>query len=161
MDTQHDHASGFSETCYACTGSGIFKRSQLFDTVSKEAARAIVFAGYDKEVAQAEEVLPCPKTDTEPFDLTQIPAMSLRRLGAIFKEGEAKYGKNNWRSASDVIEWQLERANHAMRHLTNYVHQLQFGECIGEPGEDDLAKVAWFCVTQMELERIQDGTAAH
>jgi hypothetical protein len=44
-----------------------------------------------------------------------------------------------------------------MKHLAIYIHLLQFGEDLGVPGEDNLAKVAWAMVTQMELERVEDN----
>lgn len=94
-------------------------------------------------------------TDVEDFDLTQIPYEAERRLGLIFREGETKYGKDNWREGECDLAYQLERTNHALKHLKLYVHRLQFGECLGKPGEDDLAKVMWFCATQMEIERME------
>lgn len=97
------------------------------------------------------------KTDVEEFDLTQIPYVALRRMGTIFREGEGKYGRNNWRNGVDNTQYQLERLNHAMKHLAIYIHLLQFGEDLGVPGEDNLAKVAWAMVTQMELERVEDN----
>lgn len=99
------------------------------------------------------------KTDVEAFSLTQIPCKSLERLGAVFREGEAKYGRGNWRRGVGDTAYQLERANHALKHLLWYVHWLETGEQLGN-GEDEtnLAKVAWFCVTQMELERLQQRT---
>lgn len=105
------------------------------------------------------------KTDREPFDLVQIPLEAERRLGAIFKEGEQKYGRGNWRSGVGDKGYQLERANHAIKHLKIYLHWLEFGEYLGDPGEEgmDLAKVMWFCSTQMELERlerVQRGTTS-
>lgn len=104
------------------------------------------------------------KTDKESFDLTQIPYHSLTRIGQVFKEGEVKYGRGNWKLGCHNIEYQLERANHAIKHLLIYIHLLETGEYLGEikrlneilvDTEDDLAKVAWFCVTQMEIERIE------
>jgi hypothetical protein len=95
------------------------------------------------------------KTDVEPFDLTQIPFEFEWRLGMVFREGEAKYGRDNWRKGVGNKTYQLERANHALKHLKIYIHWLQFGEHLGEPGEDDLAKVGWFCATQAEIERLE------
>lgn len=95
------------------------------------------------------------KTDKEEFDLTLIPYEALRRLGAVFKEGIEKYGRHNWRYGVGDKPYQLERANHAIKHLLLYVQSLQFaGELQGEEGEDNLAKVMWFCATQAELERL-------
>lgn len=98
---------------------------------------------------------PQAKSDREPFDLTQIPYEAEKRLGAIFKEGEVKYGRMNWRQGVGDKGYQLERANHALKHLRIYVHLLETGEYLGKDDEDDLAKVAWFCCTQMELERLE------
>lgn len=95
------------------------------------------------------------KTDVEPFDLTLIPYEALRRLGAVFAEGVGKYGRHNWRYGVGDKTYQLERANHAIKHLLLYVRWLQFGERLGDPDEDDLAKVMWFCATQAELERLE------
>jgi len=115
------------------------------------------------------------QSDTESFDLTQIPMQALLRLGAIFKEGESKYGRANWRKGIADKAYQLERANHALKHLLVYIHLLETGEYLGsyklnatltsldgnrQQGiagyeEDDLAKVMWFCVTQCELERLE------
>lgn len=101
------------------------------------------------------------KTDTEDFDLTQIPYSSLVRVAKVFREGELKYGKGNWRHGKNDRDYQLERANHALKHLLIYIHDLQHNEYLGTTfntkKEDDLAKVIWFCCTQIELERVQDG----
>lgn len=117
-----------------------------------------------------------PKTDKEEYCLTEIPLSALIRLGKIFKEGHGKYGKHNWRNGVDNKEYQIERCNHAIKHLLIYAHELETGEYIGKLKgqesingqtneeatlfigkirEDDLAKVMWFCVTQMELERLE------
>lgn len=101
------------------------------------------------------------KTDKEEFSLTQIPVSSLLRLGAIFKEGEVKYGKDNWKKGVNDKEYQLERLNHALKHLLLYSHYLETGEYLDEViddkgrREDDLAKVMWFCATQIEIERLE------
>ncbi len=99
------------------------------------------------------------KSDREVFDLTQIPFEAEKRVGVIFREGEIKYDRNNWRNGLNDISYQLERANHALKHLKIYVHWLEHGEYLGEfkdgKPEDDLAKVLWFCATQMEIERLE------
>lgn len=92
------------------------------------------------------------KTDVLEFDLTQIPTESLVRIGAIFKEGELKYGLNNWRNGAFDRQFQRERANHALHHLMLSIDSL-FNNTLSR--EDDLAKVAWYCVTQMELVRME------
>lgn len=95
------------------------------------------------------------KTELEAFDLTSIPLASLQRIGRIFQQGREKYGAGNWRNGAGDRAYQLERANHALKHLMVYVHRLQYDEYIGDEGDDDIAKAAWFCVTQMELERLE------
>lgn len=99
------------------------------------------------------------RTDKEPYDLTQMPFEAEKRIGAIFIEGESKYGRDNWKKGTGNKQYQIERANHALKHLKIYIHQLTTGEEIGEfkngEPEDDLAKVAWFCCTQMEIERLE------
>ena len=95
------------------------------------------------------------KSDIEIFDLTSIPFHALWRVGVIFKEGQRKYGRGNWRNGAGDREYQIERANHALKHLLIYIHNLQYGESVGVSGEDDIAKVAWFCLTQMECERLE------
>ena len=92
-------------------------------------------------------------TDKEPFSLTEIPFESLRRLGLVFREGAQKYGKENWRGGDHA--YQIERANHALKHLLLYVHALETGQRYTDVEEDDLAKVMWFCATQMEIERLE------
>lgn len=101
------------------------------------------------------------KRDRETFDLAQIPYEAERRLGLVFNEGVHKYGRGNWCNGVHDKDYQLESANHALKHLKIYVHQLEFGEDLGEPGEDNLAKVAWFCATQMEIERLEQKHGAH
>ena len=107
------------------------------------------------------------KTTNEDFSLTEIPYPSLVRVGKVFIEGR-KYGKFNWREAIKTKEhklFQIERCNHAIKHLLIYAQYLETGEYLGqnvaEPyglevtAEDDLAKVAWFCLVQMEIERLE------
>lgn len=84
------------------------------------------------------------KTDIELFDLTQIPYEAERRLGFVFREGESRYGRNNWRSGVGNRDYQFERANHALKHLKINIHQLAFGEYLGESDEDDIAKSCGF-----------------
>lgn len=99
------------------------------------------------------------KTEREDYDLTQIPFSALQRLGKVFVEGASKYGEGNWRNGVAQSEFQIERANHALKHLLIHIHKLRYGESIGEEGEDDLAKVMWYCVTQAELERLEKESA--
>lgn len=78
-----------------------------------------------------------------------------RRLGLIFTEGERKHGMDNWRRGVGDKAYQLDRANRALTHLKIYLLRLEFGVYLGEVGEDDLAKVGWFCITQAETERLE------
>jgi hypothetical protein len=81
--------------------------------------------------------------------LTMIPFYSILRIGAIFIEG-LRYGRDNWKKGVNDKEYQEERLEHAILHLIKWKE--------GDRTEDHLAKVAWFCVTQLELERLEsDG----
>jgi len=93
------------------------------------------------------------KTEVLEFDLTQIPLESLIRVGRVFKEGEKKYGKDNWLKGVKDVEYQIERCNHAIKHLYEYVKMLRYRD---RSREDDLAKVMWFCCTQIEIERLEE-----
>ncbi len=87
-----------------------------------------------------------PKTDKSNTGLVLIPFHSLFRLGAIFIEG-LRYGKDNWKKGINDKEYQEERLEHALVHIAKWKE--------GDRTEDHLAKVAWFCFTQMELERLE------
>jgi len=80
--------------------------------------------------------------------LTEIPISSLLRIGAVFTEGHAKYGKHNWRT-NPTREFVIERINHAIYHLHTYAQKVELGE---SSNEDDLAKVGWAVVVLCELE---------
>lgn len=73
----------------------------------------------------------------------QIPFVALEALGRIFHEGEKKYGVGNWKD-NPTPEYRVERLRHAIRHL------LLFAE--GDVTEQHLAKVLWFCVTELYCE---------
>jgi hypothetical protein len=87
------------------------------------------------------------KTDVLSLGLTLIPFHSIYRLGKIFVEG-LRYGKNNWKRGINDREYQEERLEHAFNHLFLWKE--------GDRSEDHLAKVMWFCTTQMELERMEN-----
>lgn len=93
------------------------------------------------------------KAKTEILDtgVSQIPYEALEAIGKIFKEGELKYGKDNWKKGIGDLEYQEQRLEHAIRHLILYANGER--EFCNEPYrlEDHLAKVAWFCVTQIWL----------
>lgn len=86
------------------------------------------------------------KTDKVGTGLLLIPFYSLLRIGAIFIEG-LRYGKDNWKKGANDKEYQEERLEHVMLHLIKWKE--------GDRSEDHLAKVSWFCLTQMELERLE------
>ncbi len=95
------------------------------------------------------------KTEKVGSDLTQIPMTALVQLGAVFVEGEEKYGRENWQRGLHDMEYQLERANHALLHLLHHIEAMKAGRThqLDSAVEMNLAKVMWFCATQMELER--------
>lgn len=85
------------------------------------------------------------KSDRLGVRLNDIPYEGLEALGAIFQEGAVKYGVGNWKGGLGDKTYQEERLNHAIRHLMLWAN--------GDRSEAHLAKVAWFCVTQIWLEK--------
>ena len=80
--------------------------------------------------------------------IDMIPVYSLYRIGEIFDEGIASgYPKENWKKGVGDKAYQIARAKHAAKHLWKWLN--------GDRAEAHLAKVAWFCVTQLELERLE------
>lgn len=107
-----------------------------------------------KDLEIVQELDPPPEkekagTDKVGTGLTMIPFYSILRIGSIFVEG-LRYGKNNWKKGVRDKEYQEERLEHALLHLMKWKE--------GDRSEDHLAKVAWFCVTQLELERLEDAS---
>lgn len=88
------------------------------------------------------------KTEVLGTAIRQIPVASLQAIGSIFEEGAAKYGRNNWLKGTGDREYQEERLEHAITHLMLYAN--------GDRSENHLAKVAWFCVTQLEHTRLEN-----
>ena len=86
------------------------------------------------------------KTDKVNTGLTLIPWYSILAIGKIFVEG-LRYGKNNWKNGVGDKDYQEERLEHALTHFALWKE--------GDRSEAHLAKVAWFCVTQLELERLE------
>lgn len=88
------------------------------------------------------------KTEVIGSNMDQIPFQAIEAIGAIFAEGEKKYGRDNWKKGILDAEYQRERLNHAILHLQKYAN--------GDNSEKHLAKVAWFCVTQLyfDLQRV-------
>lgn len=87
------------------------------------------------------------KTDKVGTGLTMVPMYSVMEIGKIFVEG-LRYGKDNWKNGVNDPDYQEERLEHAILHLMKWKE--------GDRSESHLAKVAWFCVTQLELERLEN-----
>ena len=87
------------------------------------------------------------KTDKVGTGLTMIPMYSVLEIGKMFVEG-LRYGKDNWKKGVNDPEFQEERLEHAILHLIKWKE--------GDRSEAHLAKVAWFCVVQLELERLEN-----
>lgn len=79
--------------------------------------------------------------------LSQIPYVALRRIGAIFKEGELKHGRDNWKNGASDPEFREERWNHMIRHAYLWIE--------GDRSADHLAKIGWAAVALMWLEEIE------
>ena len=80
--------------------------------------------------------------------IDMIPVYSLYRIGEIFDEGIASgYPKENWKKGVGDKTYQIARAKHAAKHLWKWLN--------GDRSENHLAKVGWFIVTQLELERLE------
>jgi Transcription factor zinc-finger len=95
-----------------------------------------------------ETLPPKAKSDKVGTGLLLIPLYSLLAVGKIFIEG-LRYGKDNWKKGVHDKEYQEERLEHAFLHLIKYKE--------GDRSEEHLAKVAWFCFTQLELERLEQN----
>lgn len=125
--------------------------------IKAEFSRTIqeIKAGMDAAMAQAPQQKPIQEFGSARSELsglgyTLIPVESLRAIGKIFQEGQAKYksGAVNARRLTPVLgnhSWQYERAEHAMDHLLKFFS--------GDESEDHLAKVAWFCTIMREIVR--------
>jgi hypothetical protein len=101
---------------------------------------------YSETQLDETQMKPKAKTDKLGLGLVLIPLHSIFRIGKIFIEG-LRYGRDNWKSGVHDKDFQEERLEHALRHLFLWKE--------GDRQEDHLAKVAWFCVTQMDLERME------
>lgn len=86
-----------------------------------------------------------PKSDIEYPGLDQVPFEGIAAIGAIFAEGEIKYGRDNWKKQPNNLTYNAERCRHALKHLFLWAN--------GDRQEPHLAKVAWFCVTQIWREK--------
>jgi hypothetical protein len=86
-----------------------------------------------------------PKSEVVSPGIDQIPFEFIEALGSIFAEGEAKYGKDNWKQSPNDAGYNQERSRHALRHLMLWIG--------GDRKENHLAKVAWFCCTTIWREK--------
>lgn len=91
--------------------------------------------------------IPKAKTDKVGSGLVLVPFYSILKLGSIFIEG-LRYGRDNWKKGVNDKEYQEERLEHAFLHLIKWKE--------GDRSEEHLAKVMWFCATQLELERLEN-----
>jgi hypothetical protein len=82
-------------------------------------------------------------TETVGSSVEQIPYVALEELGKIFFEGQNKYGVGNWKD-NPSPSYRLERLRHAIRHLFLFAEN--------DETEKHLAKVLWFCVTELYCE---------
>jgi hypothetical protein len=82
-------------------------------------------------------------TETVGSSVEQIPFVALEELGKIFFEGQNKYGVGNWKD-NPSPSYRLERLRHAIRHLFLFAEN--------DTSEKHLAKVLWFCVTELYCE---------
>jgi hypothetical protein len=95
----------------------------------------IIFNSRDKS-----DGLICDDCDSEILAYSShIPLEALKAISAIYEEGAEKYGDvDNWKTKYKSEEALEERLKHAQIHLLKWVSG-------AETGEDDIAKVAWFC----------------
>jgi hypothetical protein len=88
-------------------------------------------------------------------------------MGLVWREGEGHYGRGQWRRGAGDTAFQLERLNHAAKHLYLAIHFIETGEYLGEvkdgEPEDDLAKVMVNVAMVMENTRMEqrDDAARH
>lgn len=84
------------------------------------------------------------KTEYLGTSASQVPYEALYQLGLIFREGMAKYGRDNWKKGVGDKGYQEERREHAIRHLILAAN--------GDTSENHIAKVGWYAVTQLWIE---------
>jgi len=83
---------------------------------------------------------PTAKTEELGTFVEQIPFEGMEAMGKIFAEGSIKYGADNWKT-NPTKDYRKERCRHAIRHLMLWAN--------GDRQEAHLAKVAWFCFTEL------------
>jgi len=93
-----------------------------------------------------------PKTEVLGTALRCLPYEGLVEIGKIFEEGRKKYGLDNWKKGINDTAYQEERLEHALRHLMLWSN--------GDRAENHLAKVAWFCLTQLYFEARNNGSSS-
>ena len=142
-----DHAYLGPKPCPGCERS----EHPSLQSVPNELGERFLAVGVDvgKDSTHYSINLPPEKAGTDKVGtgLTLIPWYSILAIGSIFIEG-LRYGRDNWKKGVNDKEYQEERLEHAMLHLLKWKE--------GDRTESHLAKVAWFCVTQLELERIEN-----
>lgn len=97
---------------------------------------------YSKE---GQEEIIMATTEQTNASIEQIPYVALEALGKIFAEGEKKYGVGNWKDNA-TPEYRIERLRHAIRHLMLFANE--------DTSEKHLAKVLWFCATELYHESV-------
>ena len=63
------------------------------------------------------ETVPVAATERLGLGTRFIPSCADEREGAIWLEGAEKYGQDNWKWGVSNEPWQMERWEHARRHL--------------------------------------------
>ena len=101
-----------------------------------------------------------PKSEKLNSGIGQVPPSAIRAIGLIFAEGEEKYGRDNWKSGAGNPTYQAERLEHAESHLLEFKEMFMDEQYLDKKYPSVfkkrlLAKVAWFCVTQIELMRLE------
>jgi len=142
-DTNNRNILNWMKRCKLCVQAESGKRStdwvlvdDLSDSpVSQDTQESIINLMTEKA-----------KTDKVSTGMALIPWHSILAIGKIFVEG-LRYGKNNWKKGMGDKDYQEERLEHALTHFALWKE--------GDRSEAHLAKVAWFCVTQLELERLE------
>lgn len=86
------------------------------------------------------------KQSDTPSRLDLVPAKALLQIGAILKQGAAKYGENNWRKIPAV-----EHLNHALVHAAAYL--------AGDESDDHAGHFA--CRAMMFLEQTKTPKRRH
>lgn len=82
--------------------------------------------------------------DKPRYDL--IPHEGLRRLAQRYTMGAAKYGEWNWEKGLTDPEFLKQAKCHMVAHMWEYF-------AAGNEADDNLAAIAWGCMTLMEAEK--------